>query len=280
MDLLVSTEWLAAELGAPDLRIADATYFLPGTGRDARAEYEAGHIPGAVYFDIDDIADPDSTFPHMMPGEHLFASRVRALGFGDADRIVVYDRSPTHSSARAWWMLQAFGARNVAILDGGLQRWDAEGRPLESGMPEVRRGHFTPMLDAEAVADKAWVASLIGAGSHEIVDARSAARFAGEEIEPRPGLASGHILGSRSLPQGTLFNPDNTFKRGEALRAAFDEAGVDLTKPMVTTCGSGVTAAILLFGARLLGKSDVRLYDGSWSEWGADPETPKAKGAA
>jgi thiosulfate/3-mercaptopyruvate sulfurtransferase len=280
MDLLVSTDWLAAELGAPDLRVLDATGFLPSSGRDARAEYEAAHIPGAARFDIDAISDPESPLPHMLPGEHLFASRVRALGIGDANRIVVYDNSPLHSAFRAWWMLKTFGARHVAVLDGGLQKWTAEGLPVESGVPEPARGHFTPVIDEAAVVDKATVASLVGDPGHQIVDARSAARFAGAEAEPRAGLASGHIPGSRNLPQGQLFNPDNTMKRGDDLRAAFEAAGVDLGRPLITTCGSGVTAAVLLVGARLLGKEDVRLYDGSWSEWGADPETPKAKGAA
>lgn len=280
MDLLVSTDWLAAELGAPDLRVLDATGFLPSSGRDARAEHAAAHIAGAAYFDIDDISDPDSPLPHMMPSEHRFASRVRALGIGDSSRIVVYDNSPLHSAFRAWWMLKAFGARHVAVLDGGLQKWTAEGRPVESGAPEPARGHFTPSRDEAAVADKALVTSLIGDPHHQILDARSAARFAGEEAEPRAGLASGHIPGSRNLPQGALFNTDNTMKRGDDLRAVFAGAGVDLDRPLITTCGSGVTAAVLLFGARLLGKEDVKLYDGSWSEWGADPDTPKAKGAA
>lgn len=280
MDLLVSTDWLTAELGAPDLRVLDATGFLPSSGRDARAEYETAHIPGAVRFDIDAISDPESPLPHMLPSEHLFASRVRALGIGDSNRIVVYDNSPLHSAFRAWWMLKTFGARHVAVLDGGLQKWMAEGRPVDCGLPEPTRGHFTPVFDAAAVADKALVAGVVGDPHHQILDTRSAARFAGEEAEPRVGLASGHIPGSRNLPQGQLFNPDNTMKRGDDLRAAFAGAGVDLDRPLITTCGSGVTAAVLLFGARLLGKDDVKLYDGSWSEWGADPETPKAKGAA
>jgi thiosulfate/3-mercaptopyruvate sulfurtransferase len=279
MDSLVSTEWLERELGAPDLRVIDATIFLPGAGRNARAEYEAEHIPNAVFLDLDEVVDTDSPYPHMLPPEHKFASRMQSLGLGDGNRFVVYDNSPLHSAARAWWMLKAFGAHYVALLDGGLQKWKAEGRPLEAGRQPHRHGHFTAFLDEQAVADKAAVLGLIGAGTHEIVDARPAARFAGTDPEPRAGLEAGHMPGARNLPQSALFNPDNSWKRGDALRAAFEAAGVDLSKPMVTTCGSGVTAAVLLFGAHLLGKEDVRLYDGSWSEWGADPALPKAKGA-
>jgi len=280
MDSLVTTEWLEAELGAPDLRVIDATLFLPGSGRNARAEYEAAHVPGAVYFDISEIADLDSPLPNMMPGEAKFASRMQTLGLGDGNRIIVYDNSPLHTSARAWFMLKAFGAHYVAILDGGFQKWRAEGRTFEIGRDLHRHGHFTPQLDETDVIGKAGVRALIGAGTHEIVDARSAPRFTAEEEEPRADMASGHVPGSRNLPQSQLFNADNSWKQGEALRAEFDAAGVDLAKPMVTTCGSGVTAATILFGAHLLGKQDVRLYDGSWSEWGADPATPKATGAA
>lgn len=280
MEPLVSTEWLAGEIGARDLRIVDATIFLPGTGRDARAEHEAEHIPGAVFMDLDEIVATDTPLPHMLPPEPKLASRLQALGIGDADRIVVYDNSPLHSAARAWWMLRIFGARQVAVLDGGLAKWKAEARPVESGSAQPRRAHFTPRLEREGVADKTFVSALLGTGAWEIVDARPAARFRGEEAEPRMGVEPGHIPGSKSLPQSELFEPDGTWKRGEALRSAFDAADVDLAKPMVTTCGSGVTAAVLLFGAHLLGKDDVRLYDGSWSEWGSDPALPKATGAA
>jgi thiosulfate/3-mercaptopyruvate sulfurtransferase len=274
MESLVSTEWLAGELGAGDLRVIDATLFLPGSGRDARAEHEAGHVPGAVFMDLEEIVDSDSPLPHMLPPAHKFASRMQALGVGDGGRLVVYDNSPLHSAARAWWMLRTFGVRDVAILDGGLAKWKAEGRRVESGEHQPRRGHFTARLDPGGVADKALVAISLD-GSAEIVDARPAARFRGDEAEPRPGLSAGHIPGSKCLPQSELFAADGRWKPGEALAAAFEAAGVDLAKPVVATCGSGITAAVLLFGAHLLGKEDVRLYDGSWAEWGADPETPK-----
>jgi len=277
MEDLVSTEQLAAELGGPNLAIVDATKFLDGTGRNARAEYEAEHIPGAVFLDLADLTEKGPGLPHKLPPAHKFASRMQSLGIRDGQRIVIYDNSPLHSAARAWWLLKTFGAHYVSILDGGLKKWKAEGRPTESGRPQVRHGHFTPLFDDKALVDKQFVAALEG---EVLVDARPAIRFRGEEEDPRAGLASGHIPGSRNLPQTELFNPDGTWKRGEELRAAFEAAGVDLDRPMVTTCGSGVTAAVLVFGAYLLGKRDVRLYDGSWSEWGADPDTPKATGSA
>jgi len=280
MDDLVSTGWLAGELGASDLRLIDATIFLPNSGRDARSEYEAGHIQGAVFLDLDEVADATNPVPHMLPPEPKFASRMQSLGVGDGNRFVLYDNSPLHSSARAWWMLKSFGAHHVAILDGGLAKWIAEGRPLETGKPQVRHGHFTAFLDVEAIASLQQVAGIVHSDGHEIVDARPPARFAGEETEPRPGVMPGHIPGSKNLPQGELFTADNQWKRGESLRAAFVQAGIDLDKPMIATCGSGVTAAVLLFGAHLLGKNDGKLYDGSWAEWGAYPSTPKATGSA
>ena len=278
MDTLVSTEWLEAELGAPDLRILDATGFLPGSGRNARAEFEAAHIPGAAFFDIEEISARDSPLPHMLPPIHKFASRMQSLGVGDGNRIVIYDNSPLHTAARAWWMLRVFGAHRIALLDGGLQKWTAERRPVEAGSHARRHGHFTAAFDASAVVDKAQVLALDG--DTMLVDARPPARFAGEAADPRPGVVGGHIPGSRNAPQSDFFRADNSWKRDGELRAVFDAAGVDLGRPMVTTCGSGVTAAVVLFGAHLLGKEDVRLYDGSWSEWGADPDTPKQTGTA
>ena len=275
MDSLVSTSWLADELGAQDLKVVDATLFLPTHGRDARAEYEAAHIPGALFLDLATLADSDNDLPNMLPPAHKFASRMQSLGIGDGSRIVLYDNSPLHSAARAWWLLRTFGAVRVAILDGGFQKWTAESRPTESGRPEVRHGHFTPQLDTRAVADKAFMLANLDAGSHQMLDARSADRFAGGGPDAH-GVAGGHIPGSRNLPQDRLFNPDNSFKTGEALRAEFAAAGVDPARPLVTTCGSGITACTLLFGAHLLGADGHKLYDGSWSEWGADPATPKA----
>lgn len=281
MDLLVSTQWLADEMGASDLRIVDATYFLPEAGRDASAEYEAEHIPGALFLNLDELRDTGSDLPNMLPAPEKFASRMQALGLGDGSRIVVYDNTPYRTAARGWWMLKVvFGAHDVAILDGGLEKWKAEGRPIESGKPAVRHRHFTVWQDEGAVRTKADVLAAVADKSAEIVDARGPGRFSGEEPELRAGMASGHIPGSRNLPYARLFKADGTWKRGNELKAAFVDAGIDLDKPMITTCGSGVTASAVLFGAMLLGKTDVSLYDGSWSEWGADPSTPKATGAA
>ena len=279
MDSLVTTEWLTGELGADDLRIVDASLFLPNQGRDARAEYESAHIPGAVFLDLAGLADTDSTLPNMLPPAQKFASRMKPLGIDDGARIVIYDNSPLHTSARAWWMLRTFGASQVAILDGGFAKWTAEGRPTESGGAHNRDGHFTPLKDEQAAVDKDFMLANLDEKSHQVLDARPAERFAGGGVDPH-GVPSGHIPGSKNLPQDRLFNADNTFKRGAALQAEFDSAGVDLDKPLVTSCGSGVTACTLLFGAHLLGKDGGRLYDGSWSEWGADPSTPKATEAA
>jgi thiosulfate/3-mercaptopyruvate sulfurtransferase len=279
MEMLVSTEWLANELGANDLRVVDATYFALDPARNAQADYEAGHIPGAVYLDLANLKDDTSDLPGMLPSAERFASRMQSLGLGDGSRIVLYDDSPHRTSARAWFMFRMFGVNTVAILDGGLAKWKAEGRPLETGKVTLRHRHFTVWRDGAMVRDLDQMKANLASKAEEVVDARSAARFTGEEADPRGVLASGHIPGSKNLPYDRLLNPDGTFKSKDELRAAFDEAGVDMSKPLVTTCGSGVTAAVVSFAAALLGREDVALYDGSWSEWGLRPETEKEIGA-
>lgn len=281
MDSLVSTEWLANEMGASDLRIVDASYHLADAGRDATAEFEAGHIPGAVFMALAELVDTASPIDNTLPSPEKFASRMQTLGLGDGSRIVLYDDSAIKTSARAWYMLKrVFGAHHVAILDGGLAKWKAEARALESGRRELRRRHFTAWSDARRLRTKSDVEAILAGGEEQLVDARGAPRFTGEERESRPGLASGHIPGSLNVPYKALYNPDGTFKDKAALRAVFEEAGVDLSRPVVTTCGSGMTACAVAFALHLLSKDDVALYDGSWSEWGADPDTPKATGAA
>lgn len=282
MDILVSTAWLADQLGAADLRIVDATAFLPGTPRDPRAEYLDAHIPGALFLDLPTLADADAPLPATVPTNAQFAQRMAALGISETDRIVVYDNSPLSSSGRAWWLLRLFGARQVAILDGGMPRWLAQGGPMQSGegTPTTGAKPFSAQRDDSQVRDKADMLANLSSCAAQVVDARGGDRFRGEAAEPRPGMAEGHIPGSRNIPTGDLLDASGLWKRGEALRTAFEQAGVDLTRPLIMTCGSGVTACNLLFGAALLGKHDVTIYDGSWSEWGADPATPKATGPA
>lgn len=282
MESLVSTAWLAHEMGASDLRIVDASYHLPDAQRDARGEYQAGHIPGAVFLDLAELVDPDSPIDNTLPSAEKFASRMQSLGLGDGSRIVLYDDSAIKTSARAWYMLsRVFGAHNVAILDGGLAKWKAEEREISTGQPALRERHFTAWSDKASLRSKADVLAIItDNGGEQLIDARGAPRFTGEERETRAGVESGHIPGSRNVPYKALYAPDGTFKDKAALRTVFEEAGVDLARPLVTTCGSGMTACALAFALHLIGKQDVALYDGSWSEWGADPETPKVLGPA
>ena len=265
---LVSTEWLAEHLKTPDLRIFDASWYLPDMNRDARAEYEAAHIPGARFFDIDDISDQRSELPHMAPPVEKFISRMRAMGVGDGHQVVVYDGAGLFSAARVWWLCRLMGKTDVAVLDGGLPKWIAEGRPTEDVAPVMRDRHITVTRQNHLVRDVTQVAEASKLLDHEIIDARSPGRFSGLESEPREGLRSGHIPGSKNVHYRTLLNDDGTLKSTAEMRAVFEAAGVDLTRPAITSCGSGVTAAILSLALERLGHRSHALYDGSWSEWG------------
>ncbi len=275
---LVSTEWLAAHLGDPDLRVLDGSWYMPDSGRDARAEYEAGHIPGARYFHIHEIDDQRSSLPHMAPPPEKFISRMRALGVGDGHQVVVYDGMGIFSAARVWWLFKLMGKTDVAVLDGGLPKWKAENHPLEDMPPVVRDRHITVQRQSHLVRDVAQVAAASKLKDWQILDARAAARFRGEVPEPRPGLRAGHIPGSMNLPFMELLNADGTMKDLPALQAAFEGAGIDLARPVITTCGSGVTAAVLSLALERLGHNRHALYDGSWSEWGMYPDLAVEKG--
>jgi thiosulfate/3-mercaptopyruvate sulfurtransferase len=278
---LVETAWLAEHLSAPDLVVLDASLHLPTTGRNPKAEYLAQHIPGALFFDIDDVSDEKNPLPHMLPSTTKFASRMKKMGIGDGMRVVVYDSEGLYSAGRAWWMFRIMGHDDVAVLNGGLKKWKAEGRALEDGEPPRRtERHFTPRFHAELVRDMAEMKALIGDKATQIVDARAAGRFEGRDADPRPGLRTGHIPSSLNVPFATLLQPDGTLKPAAELRALFANAGVDTGKPVVATCGSGVTAGVIALALALLGRPDAAIYDGSWVEWGADNGMPVATGPA
>lgn len=278
---IVETEWLAERLGTPGLLVLDGSWHLPDSGRNGRQEYLAEHIPGALFFDIDDLVDETSDLPHMLPSQVKFASRMKKMGIGDGMRLVVYDTYGLFSAARVWWTFRAMGHKDVAVLNGGLRKWKAEGRPLEDGPPVPRTArHFTPLKDNDLVRDIDDMKRYVADKSVQIVDARPAGRFEGSVAEPRPGLRSGHIPGSRSVPSTMILNADGTLKSREELIAIFTAAGIDPSRPVVTTCGSGVTAAMLSFALAVIGQTNAAVYDGSWAEWGRDNGLPIETGPA
>ena len=276
---IVSTDWLAAHLGSPDIAIIDASWHLPTTGRDAKAEFRDAHIPGAQFFDIDELSDTASTLPHMLPSAEKFSSRMRRMGIGDGKRVIAYDSVGLFSAARAWWMFKVFGHDDVAVLDGGLRKWLAEGRATEDGpaLPRQER-HFTARVKGSMVKDMKEVATALKSGTAQLADARSGTRFRGEEVEPRPGVRAGHMPNASNVHYASLLNPDGTLKPAAEIAAVFKAAGIDLARPVITSCGSGVTAAILTLGLTLTGARDHALYDGSWTEWGGNPDTPVVTG--
>ena len=274
MDTLVTTDWLAAHLGDPDLRIVDGSWHMPQLERNARAEFVAAHIPGAVFFDVDAIADHSTSLPHMLPRAEEFAAAVGALGIGAGDRVVVYDSRGVVSAARVWWTFRAFGHENVAALDGGLPKWRAEGRPVQRGEAAPTPRRFTATLRPELVRHVQAMRENLGSRSEQVVDARSRGRFRGTEPEPRAGLRGGHIPGSLNLPYDELYRPDGTLVPVDELRRRFEGAGIDPGKPVVASCGSGITASVLALGLQLIGSRHVAVYDGSWTEWGGRDDTP------
>ncbi|MGF1648868.1 MAG: 3-mercaptopyruvate sulfurtransferase [Hyphomicrobiaceae bacterium] len=266
---LVDTNWLADRLEAPDLIVVDGSLHLPTAGRNARDEYDQAHIPGALFFDIEAISDHSNPLPHMLPSSVQFASSMKKMGIGDGTRVVVYDTVGLYSAARVWWMLRIMGHQDVAVLDGGLKKWRAEGRPVtDEPTPPRQPAHFTPRFNGGLVRDLDDMKLAITKGLEQVLDARSPGRFKGQEKEPRPGLRPGHMPGAINVPYGTLIREDGTLKSEPELRAAFHAAGVDLSRPTVTSCGSGVTAGILTLALAILGRGDVAVYDGSWVEWG------------
>lgn len=273
-DPLVSTDWLAQRQDAPDIRIVDCTWFMPADGRDARAEHAAAHIPRAVFLDIDDVADSDSELPHMLPSPTKFSARVRKLGLGDGVRIVAYDNNDFYASARVWWMFRAMGHNDIAVLDGGLKKWRAEGRPVDDMPVTPSERHFTPRANSFLLRDLEQMRANLTSRREQVVDTRSAARFKGAVAEPRPGLKAGHIPGALNLPAGDLLAADGSLKDAQALTGLFAAAGVALEKPITTSCGSGVSAAVANLALARIGRLDAALYDGSWTEWGSQPDTP------
>jgi thiosulfate/3-mercaptopyruvate sulfurtransferase len=280
-EALVGTDWLAAHLGDPQIRIIDSSFKLPGITPIARDDYDRGHIPGAVFFDIDDIAEPGTSLPHMIPSPELFADKMAALGIGDGDRVAVYDSAGLSSAGRAWWILRLFGHHDVAILDGGLPKWKSEGRPLETAEPRSAYQRFTPQFNPALVRDKQALIDNLATRREQVIDARAAGRFEGAAEETRPGLRRGHIPNSRNLPYDQVTDPQtHQLRSAEALTEMFRGAGIALDRPIVTSCGSGVTACALAFALHLIGQTDAAVYDGSWSEWGLPGDTPVETGPA
>ncbi|MDR6758946.1 thiosulfate/3-mercaptopyruvate sulfurtransferase [Mycoplana sp. BE70] len=274
---VVTADWVQKQLGAPEFRIIDASWYLPAQNRNGAAEYAGGHIPGAVFYDQDAIADLSTGLPHSIPSPEEFAIAVEKLGISDTDTIVVYDGPGIFTAPRVWWLLRTMGAKNVYVMDGGLDGWKKEGRPLETDLPEPAPGHFRPHFNPAAVTSFDEMHDIVSSGSRQIADARGAGRFTGEEAEPRAGMRSGHMPGARSMPSG-IFSVDGRLKDLDALKTTFYSAGIDLDAPVVTTCGSGITAAIITLALHSLGHENNTLYDGSWSEWGARADTPVVTG--
>jgi thiosulfate/3-mercaptopyruvate sulfurtransferase len=271
---LVDTQWLAENIGRADVKVIDSSFYLPTENRDNGAEFLAGHIPGAVFFDIDEIADKSTSLPHMFPSESKFAEAVGGLGIASGDTVIAYDGGKLTGACRAWWMFRAFGHGDIAVLDGGIGKWRAEGRDIEAGPANPTPAAFEARFDAVMVRSMNDVLAAIDAGDPQILDARAAGRFDGTAPEPRPGMRSGHMPGAYNLPYDRLLRDDGTVRTTEEISALFAEAGIDLGRPVITSCGSGVSAAVLLLGLDLIGHDKGTLYDGSWSEWGSRDDTP------
>ncbi|MEM9106530.1 MAG: 3-mercaptopyruvate sulfurtransferase [Pseudomonadota bacterium] len=274
---VVSADWLEERLDQDDLRIVDASWYLPAQGRNAREEYEAGHIPGAIFFDQDEVVDPGSDLPHALPSPEVFSQHASGLGLSNDHTIVVADALGMFTAPRVWWMLRVMGANNVLVLDGGIDNWRQAGRPIATDIPVHPAGRFQADFDTGAVANLEDMRNIVQSGSMQIADARGAGRFTGEETEPRPGMRSGHMPRARNVPVFSL-SDNGHLKSLEELQAILSDAGIDLDKPVVTTCGSGVTAAVITLALQSLANAETRLYDGSWSEWGSRDDTPVETG--